>query len=259
MTSLLIGITTTEAVVESMNVCARPVTLINQAYVDLAPSFGATPVLLSCHTPLTSIGRLVAALDAFIIIGGQDIAPEIYQAVPKVAYSAEVNGSGKPFLRPLDYQPSLQRDHFELALYHEAKARHKPIFGICRGLQLINIAEGGSLHQELPEPRTIRHERGDDGFIHHHEIYIDTNSKIYSILERESYVMSSMHHQGIERLGANLHKAAWAEDGLIEIIELIDDNNFIIGVHGHIEQTRTNLKLYDLLLRAFFERAAKAR
>ena len=257
MTALLIGFTTSETSVQSDNVCTRPVTLVNQAYVDLAPSFGATPVLLSSRTPLDQVAKLVSILDGLILIGGQDIDPQVYGQEAKVEYSAHAQGAGKPYLRPLDYQPSTRRDRFEIALYQEAKARHIPILGICRGLQLINVAEGGTLYQEIPEPKKIHHERGDDGWIHHHAIEIDPRSGVYSLLERQDYIMSSLHHQGIERLGNNLRKAAWAEDGLIEIIELIDEHNFIIGVHGHIEQTRANLKLYDKILHVFFARAKK--
>jgi putative glutamine amidotransferase len=243
--------------VASDNVCARAVTLVNQAYVDLVASFGAVPLLLSSHTPLEHIKQLVSRLDALILIGGQDIDPQFYGQSARVEYSAHVHGSGRPFLRPIDYQPSIIRDRFELALYQEAKAYKKPILGICRGLQLINIAEGGTLYQELPEPKTIHHERGDDGWIHYHPIHINPASHVYGMLEQESYMMSSLHHQGIDRLGTNLLKAAWAEDGHIEIIELIDDQNFIVGVHGHIEQTRQNLKLYDKILYNFYERAKR--
>ena len=257
MTALLIGITTSSTVVASDNVCAQVVTLVNQAYVDLVSSFNATPLLLSSHTPIEHVAKLVSVLDGLILIGGQDIDPQLYGQSAKVEYSAHVHGSGTPYLRPIDYQPNIKRDRFEIALYQEAKARHKPILGICRGLQLINIAEGGTLYQELPEPKTVHHERGHDGWIHHHAIQVDPHSRVYSLLEREHYIMSSLHHQGIDRLGNNLHKAAWAEDGQIEIIELIDEKNFIVGVHGHIEQTRQNLKLYDNILCAFYERARK--
>lgn len=259
MTALLIGITTSSTIVATDNVCARPVTLVNQAYVDLVLSFNAAPILLSSQTSTEHVAKLVSVLDGLILIGGQDIDPQLYGQIPKVEYSAHVHGSGRNYLRPIDYQPNITRDRFEIALYQEAKARHKPILGICRGLQLINIAEGGTLYQELPEPKTVQHERGNDGWIHHHAIQVDPHSRVFSMLEREHYVMSSLHHQGIDRLGNNLSKAAWAEDGQIEIIELIDENNFIVGVHGHIEQTRQNLKLYDKILHAFYDRARKNR
>ena len=251
----IIGLTTSETGLTSKNGCERPVTFINQAYVAMVKSLDAVPLLLSCHTPLSELEHLARFLDGLVLIGGQDIHPEAFNDTPQVQYRDDVKGTGKPYLRPLDYQPSLIRDQFEIKLYQTCKSLKLPILGICRGLQLINVAEGGSLYQELPEPRLINHDRGDDGFIHHHLIHLDPQSKAFSFLQQEVYVMSSLHHQGINRLGKDLQKAAWSEDGIIEIIENIDEENFIIGVHGHIEQTRTNLKLYDTILDAFIERA----
>jgi putative glutamine amidotransferase len=258
MKKLLIGITSAETIIESFNTPARPVTLVNQAYVDLALSFNATPIILSLQSPHEHIISLLSMLDGLIFIGGQDIDPTCYNQSQRVEYSPHISGSGKPFMRPFDYRPSKKRDNFEIALYHAAKERFIPILGICRGLQIINVAEGGTLYQELPEPKIINHERGEDGFIHHHHIEINISSKIFEILKKQFYTMSSMHHQGIDLLAPTLNKAAWAEDGIIEIIELIDNKNFIVGVHGHIEQTRMNLKAYDLLLEAFFERALRS-
>lgn len=250
-----IGITTSETIIASPNSCLRPVTTVNQAYVELASSFNAVPLLLSCRTPILQVEPLTSMLDGLILIGGQDIDPQMWAATNQVQYQSNLQGMGKPFLRPIDYQPSIVRDRFEVALYHSAKRRRIPILGICRGLQLINVAEGGTLHQELPEPMTVQHGKGDDGFIHHHLITIDKKSKVFALMQTEQYVMSSLHHQGIDRLGQNLKKAAWADDGLIEIIEGVDNDNFVVGVHGHIEQTRQNLRLYDTILQAFYERA----
>jgi putative glutamine amidotransferase len=251
----IIGITTTEITLTTPNSFLRPVTLINQAYVELATSYGAVPLLLSYRTPIHQINHLASLLNGLILIGGQDIHPNLFNDTPKVKYQADVQGMGKPYIRPLDYQPSFIRDRFELTLYHACKARKIPIFGICRGLQLINVAEGGTLHQELPDPRSIQHDRGDDGWIHHHMIEIDQKSIVYSLLKTSSYAMPSLHHQCIDQLGASLYKAAWSEDGIIEIIELINHDYFIVGIHGHIEQTRQNLKLYDNILQRFMERA----
>ncbi|HXW53289.1 MAG TPA: gamma-glutamyl-gamma-aminobutyrate hydrolase family protein [Myxococcota bacterium] len=251
----LIGITTTETTLSTHGSCARAVTLINQAYVELVTSFSAIPILLSYRTPLPQIERLASVLNGLILIGGQDIHPSIFNETLKVQYEADLQGYGKPYLRPLDYQPSIVRDRFEVALYHACKERQMPVFGICRGLQLINVAEGGTLHQELPEPRTIQHERGHDGWIHHHMIEIDPKSVVFTLMKTTSYAMSSLHHQAVDQLGRNLRKVAWSEDGVIEIIEMIDQHHFIVGLHGHVEQTRQNLKLYDNILQAFMERA----
>ena len=222
----------------------KPVILVNQSYVSLIASLGGLPVIV------TEEPRIVDKLDGLLIIGGQDIDPELYGAQQQVTYQ-EISGLSRRYLRSQDYAPNRIRDDFEIALYHAAKAKKIPILGICRGIQLINVAEGGTLYQELPESSKIQHEGGPDGHSHGHFIKIDPNSKTYELMQTEHYPISSLHHQGIECLGKNLRAAAWAEDGLIEIIEWENKDQWVMAVQGHIEQTRLNYPLYDQLVRAF--------
>lgn len=250
MKAPIIGVTTSETTLE-----LKPITKLNSAYVELVSSHNGIPLLLTQRTPLEHVEQLVSRLDGLILIGGQDIDPAIWGAAPEVEYRENLSGTGIRYCRPVDYTPSRRRDDFEIALYHAAKERCIPIFGICRGLQIINVAEGGSLHQELPEPTTIRHYTENDEWTQHHMIHIDPNTKVGTWMQREQYFTSSIHHQGIDRLGDNLRVSARAEDGVIEIIENLHDERFIVGVHGHIEQTRPNLPLYDILLGIFFDQA----
>ena len=235
----IIGITTVQTFVH------KPVILANQSYVNLISDLGGLPVLV------TENPEVMECLDGLLIIGGQDIEPELYGAQQQVIYQ---QGASKRYCRPLDYAPNKTRDNFEIALYQAAKAKKIPVLGICRGLQLINIAEGGTLCQELPESSSVQHEPGPDGHSHGHFIKIDPKSKTYELMQTEHYVTSSLHHQGIEHLGKNLRAAAWAEDGLIEIIEWQDNSQWVMAVQGHIEQTRSNYPLYDRLVTAFIER-----
>ncbi|MES2503468.1 MAG: gamma-glutamyl-gamma-aminobutyrate hydrolase family protein [Myxococcota bacterium] len=242
----VVGITTVQTSINSGDF-HKPVVLVNQAYVNLVADFGAIPVLV------TENEAIVERLDALLIIGGQDMDPAFWHAKQEVDYQA-IPGVGKRFCRPLDYAPNRKRDQFELALYQAAKSKKIPIFGICRGLQLINIAEGGTLHQELPESN-IQHETGPDGTTQCHFINIDPNSYAHELMQVTSYTMSSRHHQGIDRLAKNLKATAWSEDGLIEMIEQVDSENWMMAVQGHIETTRVNFPLYDRLMEAFIERA----
>src|SRR5579871_5257911 len=127
----IVGITTTETALSTSNAFLRPVTLVNQAYVELVTSFGAVPILLSYRTPLHQVGHLASLLDGLILIGGQDIHPSLFNDVLKVKYKDGLLGNGKPYVRPLDYQPSIARDRFEVAIYHACKAKGAPILGIC--------------------------------------------------------------------------------------------------------------------------------
>ncbi len=238
----VIGITTVQTKLQ------QPVVLVNQSYVNLVSALGGLPVLL------TQDPEVVACLDGLVMIGGQDSDPALYTSHAQVVYE-DVPGKGQRYRRPLDYAPNRQRDDFEIALYQAAKAKKIPILGICRGLQLINIAEGGTLHEELPESKVF-HEAGDDGWAQGHFVKIDPNSKTYQLMQTEHYAMSSRHHQGIDRLGKNLRASAWAEDGLIEMFEWAGDDQWVFGVQGHIEQTRQNYPLYDRLVAEFMVRAS---
>lgn len=238
----VIGITSVQSFTQ------KPVVLANQSYVDLIRAFGGLPVLVM-EDP-----EIIEHLDGLLIIGGQDIDPELYGAKQQVSYQA-ISGLSKRFCRPLDYAPNRQRDDFEIALYHSAKLRKIPVLGICRGLQLMNVAEGGTLYQELPESSQILHERGPDGHSHGHFINIDPHSKTYELMQTEHYVSSSLHHQGIDKLGRNLRASAWAEDGLIEMIEGTESDPWILAVQGHIEQTGSNYPLYNKIVQAFIDKS----
>lgn len=238
----LIGITTVQDVVQ------KPIVFASQSYVDMIVACGALPVLV------TSDASVAQHLDGLLIIGGQDVDATLYQDKAEVSYEA---GKNEYYRRPLDYAPNRGRDDFEIALYQAAKAKKIPILGICRGLQLINIAEGGTLYEELPKS-AIFHESGNDGWTQGHFIKIDTSSKAYELMQVEQYYMSSRHHQGIKKLGHRLKACAWAQDGLIEMFEWAGDEQWVFAVQGHIEQTRTNFPLYDRLLGDFIDCAANS-
>lgn len=222
--------------------------MLNQSYVDLIAELGGIPMLV------TREAEVIERADGLLIIGGQDVDPAFWHAKPEVDYE-NVPGVGRRFCRPLDYAPNIKRDQFELALYKRAKERKIPILGICRGLQLINIAEGGTLYQELPES-AVQHETGSDGWTHAHSVRIDPGSLTHKLMDVESYVTSSRHHQGIDRLGHGLKASAWAEDNLIEVIESSSDDQWMMAVQGHLEQTRANWPLWDRLVTAFIERSS---
>lgn len=220
---------------------------VKKTYVDLVADLGGIPVLV------TQNADVMDRVDGLLIIGGQDVDPAFWHAKQEVSY-IDTPGVGRRFSRPLDYAPNTKRDQFELAVYKRAKERGLPVLGICRGLQLINVAEGGSLHQELPESQ-VQHEADSDGWTHFHNVRIARDSRTYEVMGVESYVTSSRHHQGIDRLGHGLKATAWADDNLIEMIEWEGDDHWVVAVQGHLEQTRSNWPLYDRLVAAFMERA----
>lgn len=253
--SPLVAITTATIPEFDGNGHYKSISRVNNRYVALATDFGAVPVLLFAESSPAAAREILCCVQGLIIIGGQDLDPRLYNQECTVRYDAALRGAGKPYHRPLDLMPNRRRDDFEISLYHAAMAEGIPVLGICRGMQLINVAEGGSLHQEAPQT-SIDHAAGEDGFVHHHPLHIVEGSFTHRALETTSYFTSSIHHQNVDRVGEKLKTTGFAPDDNVEVIERIDDNHFALGVLGHLEQTRRNLPLYDKLLHAFIDRCA---
>lgn len=229
----------------------RPMTGLNSAYLRLVTEASCIPLMLCCDGTVLDAERLVDMLDGLILAGGEDIGPAYYGQEPVINYDESLRSAGRPYHRPRFFAPNPKRDEFEFALYEKAKRKGIPIFGICRGLQLINIAEGGTLHQENP-PGPVEHFMHDDGWIPYHTITLPNGTLTRRIMAIDSYMACSLHHQSIDRLAPSLTATALAEDGIIESFELVDANNFIVAVQGHIEQMCHNLPAYKHLLRIFF-------
>lgn len=212
----------------------QQVSLVNNAYLSIISDFGAMPVIISNFPNAIDADAIARKFDGLLLIGGEDI----------VDTSVEKK------------ETASNRDIVEKQLYYEFKERKKPIMGICRGMQLINVAEGGELYSELPETQ-VRHYIEKDGWINYHNINIKNNTKIHTILKKEQSCISSVHHQGVRILGKNLQVSANAEDGLPEIIESVDNSAFIIGIQGHPEKIRKNFPEYNLIFKEFVEEASK--
>lgn len=252
----LVAITTAAIAEHDGNGHRKSISRVNNRYVALATDFGATPVLLFAESDPGAAKSLLQGMHGLIIIGGQDIDPLVYGQECQVRYDPNLKGAGSAFHRPMDLVPNRCRDDFEIALYHSAMELGVPVMGICRGMQLINVAEGGTLFQEMPQ-NTIDHCAGDDGFVHHHAVHVADDTFVREHLGCSQYFTSSIHHQAVDKLGAKLKKAAWAPDDVIEVIERIDENHFALGILGHIEQTRRNLPLYDNVVRGFIARCSR--
>ena len=158
-----------------------------------------------------------------ILTGGVDIYPELYCDWD----TAETKGTYKP-----------ERDGFELKVLEMAIASGKPVLGICRGLQLINVFFGGSLIYDIPDQRRIDHSRFPDGSPRYHEIRIFENTLLREIIGNDSGTVNSYHHQAVDRLGNGLTPNCRSTDGIVEGIEYEDpfDKPFMLGVQWHPER-----------------------
>ncbi len=210
-----------------------PAALVPLDYVAAVTSAGARPVLLP---PMTeAVAESLAIADGLVLCGGPDIDPRTYGGVTAAASA--------------DAQP--ERDAAELALLRAALDQDLPVLGICRGMQLLNIARGGTLIQHLPE--VVHHigHRTEPGRFDLHAVKVRRRTRTGKILGEQRSVCSA-HHQGIATVGEGLIATAWAED---ESIEAIEDPNktFAVGVLWHPEAEEDN-SLFEALVEAARER-----
>jgi len=175
---------------------------------------GGVPVVIPPFTSDEQIGPLLDRLDGVCLAGGPDLHPSLYGQDPD------------PNLGPTE--PAL--DGWELALTRMALAAHLPLLCICRGQQALNVARGGTLHQDLPGHRQDRPGREPT-----HGVRVDPASRLAAALGGvEEVQVNSFHHQAIDRLGERLVAVAWSDDGLIEGVEATD-RDFVVGVQWHAE------------------------
>ena len=212
-------------------------------YVHSVARAGGLPLVLS---PLMDTDHAIHALigcDGLILSGGEDVDPSHYHAKPS------------EHLKEVDPR----RDAFEFALFAAARDRHLPILAICRGLQLVNVALGGTLWQDLPSEfeSRLNHDVGDRWDIRSHSIAVDRDTQLHDAIASETLEVNSFHHQAIRDLAPGLTVTAKAEDGIIEAVEHYEDG-WLLGVQWHPESFWREADSRDLLLfRALVGRAAE--
>ncbi len=173
------------------------------AYADAVRGAGAIAVVLPPGEPHPE--RLLDLVDGLILSGGGDVAPETY--------------SGQP--HETIYAVCEERDEFEFRLARAALARRDfPMLCICRGMQVLNVVCGGTLHAHVPERfgEAVAHRR-PPRLTTQHPVHVAEDSRLASILGTTEPAVCSWHHQAVDRLGTDLKAVAWAEDGVIEALE----------------------------------------
>lgn len=195
---------------------------IGDGYLSGLLEAGAIPIVLpATHDPV-AVKRLVAACDGFLIPGGQDIDPGRY---------------GKRRM-PHTHRSATARDQMEDVLIREAVAADKPLLGVCRGMQSLNVALGGSLHQDIhaeQSPDSLPHVQGRPFDMPAHMADIVEGSKLAECVGALRLGVNTIHHQSIAELGEGLVVSAVSpDDGVVEGIEM-PDKRFVIGVQWHPE------------------------
>ena len=220
----VIGITTQtlEAVPDQLPRCW----IMSQRYVQVLTSSGAIPwVVPLLEGNEATLRQIYERLDGLFLPGGVDVDPTTYGEA-----RSELCG-----------RVDAPRDWTELLLARWALADRKPVLAVCRGAQLINVAVGGSLYQDVgaQHPDAIKHDhfpvngRRRDELAH--EVRVAPGSRLHHLLGADALEVNSMHHQGIARLAPGLRAVATSPDGLIEGVEGGTNGQFLIGVQWHPE------------------------
>jgi putative glutamine amidotransferase len=207
------------------------------AYIEAVQRAGADPVIVP-PVPLdeAEASVRVGRFDGLLLVGGGDIDPLLYGQEPEPE-TGHVN--------PV-------RDGFEVPLLRAAIDRGVPTLCICRGVQVLNVALGGTLQQHISDREDLaahRNADGSDGVLH--EVRVQPGSRVMKAMGAERVRTFSHHHQALDKLGAGLVPVGWAEDGLLEAVEL--DECWVLGLQWHAEATAaadpTQQALFDALVR----------
>jgi putative glutamine amidotransferase len=199
----------------------RPLFGNNRSYVQAVLRAGGAPVLLPPVEDDAVLAAVRAPLDGLLLSGGGDVDPVHY---------------GEAILPECD-PPEPARDYTELALTRWALEERLPILGICRGMQMLNIALGGSLYQDLPSQCVgiVRHNNVPQvGSTIGHMLRVRPDSQLATVLGTVQLGVNSFHHQAVKRPGAGVEVVAWAEDEVAEAIEAAD-YPFVMAVQYHPE------------------------
>lgn len=225
MSSPLIGVSTYLEEDVRWGVWRLPAALLPAGYHRLVQAAGGLAALLPPDSASGAARTAVARVDGLVIAGGPDVEP--------VRYRAEPDARTGP--------PARERDAWELALIDAALERGLPLLGVCRGMQLLNVACGGSLVQHVDG------HGGPPGVFGEHRVTPVPGTELARILPGPVDV-PTYHHQAVERLGSGLHAAAHAGDGTVEAVEIPAAAAWTLGVQWHPEADGTDLRLMGELV-----------
>ena len=200
---------------------------------------GGIAVVLDAADP-TLAGVLLdpdTAWDGLLVMGGGDVDPVLYDGDP-----------GDPTISGVD----AAADAFEASAVVQALATGRPVLGICRGLQIINVALGGSLHQDLGSEGIHRNYADHTGPMVLHGVAIEPGTRLGSVLGPAATVVSG-HHQAAARIGAGLRAAATAADGVVEALEAEDPARWLVAVQWHPEDPQTEPGQLEAIVGAFVD------
>jgi putative glutamine amidotransferase len=218
-----------------------PRVLVNEAYTDAIAAAGLIPVVLPPVSPAVAVAA-IEDIAGLVLTGGEDIDPRHFG---QAAHPA--NGA-----------PHAARDASELALARRALDQRIPTLAICRGAQIMNVALGGTLVQDISSQH--------DGTINHdphqrtkrvHRVSVDPASRLARVVGATSIITNSSHHQSIDAVASGLRVVARSEDGIVEGIEATDEDWWMLGVQWHPEELTETAEDWDRRLFSAFADAVR--
>lgn len=205
----------------------RPVDAQNVTYSRAVLESGGIPILIPVQVVGDRLNTLFDRVDGLLFSGGGDVDPIYYNQSPQVDNLSDIQR---------------ERDEHEIRLLRMAVEAKKPFFAICRGIQVMNVATGGSLWQDLASqnPHTIRHDfyYSDEQLPRNyiaHDVRVEKASLLYNIVRADRMPVNSLHHQAIREISPALKATGLAEDGVVEALEL-PNHPFALGVQWHPEE-----------------------
>jgi putative glutamine amidotransferase len=217
--------------------------LLRQDYLRSVEAAGGLPLVLAPGRP-EDASELLHRVDALILTGGSDVDPALYGQAPHPKLGRVIR----------------ERDDFELALCREALRRDLPLLAICRGHQVLNVATGGTLIQDIPSELTggLDHDPRCERWERAHDVRIHNGTRLREILGRETISVNSFHHQAVDQLGQGLTVSAFTSDE--RIVEGIESpgHRFVLGVQWHPEAFWNRDDGFQTLFGALVRTAAAA-
>ena len=216
---------------------------LNTSYLRAIQGAGGVPVLLPPQLDDDAREALWQRIHGVVLTGGGDVDPQRFGEARHATVS----------------DVSAARDTLELGLARSAVDSEVPLFAICRGIQVLNVALGGTLWQDIPSEigTTVAHSQKERRDERTHRVAVRGETRLADVLGAPDVMVNSFHHQSIKKLGRGLRDVAWAEDGVIEGVELPDAPMLVLGVQWHPEELVDVDPAATNLFRALVDAAAK--
>ncbi len=214
---------------------------LNSAYIQALESAGLIPVIVPPLSNEDAARAIVSRVDGIVLTGGEDVDPSLYRQ-PRLPECGAANAA---------------RDATEIALIHAAREFKKPLLAICRGPQVLNVALGGTLFQDIPSqiPGALEHNPQNDRSSRVHPVRIEEDSLIAKAIDATSITVNSLHHQSVENVARGLRATAFAPDGVIEGLEAASPEWWVVAVQWHPEEMNDSPEPWDRgLFKAFADR-----